>query len=81
MPTYRMECVLQYLDGRSGPTIEGRNIEAASPGEAIAKAKAYRCERPTMWMSAVSLFGPSNSIIWSLRAEKFASDDVGPEKG
>ena len=69
MPTYRLECILRFTDGRSGAAVDGRNINAASPTEAIAIAKIYECNKPAMELSIATLYNTSQNIIWSFRNE------------
>ena len=69
MPTYRLECILRFTDGRSGVAVDGRNIQAVSPVEAIAIAKLYECKKPKMELSIATLYNTNQSIIWSFRNE------------
>ena len=65
MPTYRLECILRFTDGRSGVAVDGRNIQAVSPVETIAIAKLYGCNKPKMKLSIATLHNTSQSIISS----------------
>ena len=69
MPTYRLECILRFTDGRSGVAVDGRNIQAVSPVEAISIAKLYECNKPKMELAIATLYNTSQSIIWSFRNE------------
>ena len=69
MPIYRLECILRFYDGRSGSAVDGRNIQAVSPMEAIAIAKNYDCNKPSMVLSLASLYNSSQDIIWSFRSD------------
>ena len=80
MPTYRLKCVLRFLDSRAGCAIDGREIEAESPNDAIALAKLYASPNPSMGVLSASLSGPSGAIIWSLRSETLSWDEFKPTK-
>ena len=79
MPTYRLECILRFTDGRSGVAVDGRNIQADSPLEAIAIAKLYECNKPEMVLSVASLYNTTQNIIWSFRSD--LSSKFGPKLG
>ncbi|MCJ2110501.1 hypothetical protein MKK64_04650 [Methylobacterium sp. E-025] len=81
VPTYRLKCVLRFLDGREGCAIDGRDIEAESPEDAIALAKLYDCPNPAMGLLSAALSGPSGSVIWSLRSETLSWGDFKPKEG
>ena len=69
MPTYRLECILRFTDGRSGVAVDGRNIQAVPSAEAIAIAKLYECNKPKMELSIATLYNKGQNIIWSFRNE------------
>ena len=69
MPTYRMECILRFTDGRPGVAVDGRNIEASSPADAVAAAKLYECKKPAMTLAAVTLFDARQVKIWSFQSD------------
>ena len=79
MPTYRLECILRFTDGRSGAAVDGRNIQAVSPVEAIAIAKLYECNKPAMELSLATLYNTSQNVIWSFRNEIY--NQLGSQTG
>ncbi|MCJ2009378.1 hypothetical protein [Methylobacterium sp. J-092] len=81
MPIYRLKCILRFLDGRAGCAIDGREIQAKSPDDAIALAKLYAAPNPTMELLSESLSGPSGAIIWSLRSDIAPRMDFKPKEG
>lgn len=80
VPTYRLKCILRFLDGRASCAIDGREIKAESPNDAIALAKLYASPNPIMGVSSALLSGPSGAIIWSLRSETLTWDEFKPTK-
>ena len=69
MPTYRLECILRFTDGRSGMAVDGRNIVAVSPAEAIATAKLYECNKPAMVLASATLYSKNQDKIWSFQSD------------
>lgn len=68
MPTYRLKCVLRFLDGRAGSQFDTIEIGADGPNEAILLAMQYRCSTPSMALSVAVLTDPTGAAVWSLRA-------------
>ena len=68
MPTYRLTCVLRFIDGRAGSAFDTLEIGADGPDEAIRLAKQYQCSTPHMALSVAVLTDPTGTAVWSLRA-------------
>ena len=68
MPTYRLKCVLRFVDGQAGAAFDTVEIGADGPDEAIALAEQYQCSKARMTLSVAVLTDQTGELIWSLRA-------------